>query len=281
MNPYFVLSIVVAALFITTMTAFAQSQLIFVETSQNSYEEGETIVVSGNVTSIIAETPVTLQIFYEGNLVDIAQVQVAQDGNYAHTFIAKGPLWQKDGNYIVRAFYGTSTIETSFEFYSKQTLIETTDIFEVDAGSYGTFDVDYTIRGATVKDMIVDSEIFALIVILETDDDGAITLELPRESIDAKKGELDDTFIILIDGVEVPYKEITTNSESRTITIEFEEGDSDIEIIGTFVVPEFGSIVMIILVIGIISTILVSRKFRLPITKILLNQILIENHTCL
>ena len=266
MKQYFIFSLVIAALFITSMTAYAQSQLIFLETSQNSYEEGDTIVVSGNVTSIISGAPITLQIFHEGNLVDIAQVEVAQDGNYAHTFIAKGPLWQKDGNYVVRAFYGTSTIETGFDFFSKQALIETTDIFEVDAGSYGTFDVDYTLRGATVKNMVVDSEIFALIVILETDDDGAITLKLPRESIDAKKIDAqDDTFIILIDGIEVPYREISTNTDSRTITIEFEEGDSDIEIIGTFVVPEFGNIVMIILVIGIISTILLSTKNRIPI----------------
>ena len=268
MKSYFILSIVIASLFLGTLTVFAQNQLIFVETSENAYEEGERIVVSGNVTSIIAGTPVTLQIFYEGNLIDIAQVDVAQDGNYAHTFIAEGPLWQKDGNYIVRAFYGTSTIETDFEFFSKQALIATTDIFEVDAGSHGTFDVDYTIRGATVKDMIVDSEIFALIVILETEDDGSITVKLPRESIDAKKtNDLDDTFIILIDGIEVPYREVTTDSVSRTITIEFEEGDSDIEIIGTFVVPEFGSIVIAILVVGILSTIMLSSKFRVPITK--------------
>ena len=266
MKRYFIFSLVISALFVTSMTAYAQSQLIFVETSQNAYEEGDTIVVSGNVTSIISGTPITLQIFREGNLVDIAQVEIAQDGNYAHTFIAKGPLWQKDGSYIVRAFYGTSTIETGFEFYSKQTLIETTDIFEVDAGSYGTFDIDYTVRGATVKEMIVDSEIFALIVILETGDDGAITLKLPRESIDAKKIDTqDDTFIILIDGIEVPYREVSTNADSRTITIEFEEGDSDIEIIGTFVVPEFGNIVMIILFIGIFSTIVLSTRYRIPI----------------
>jgi len=266
MKHYFVLSIVIAALFFTTITAFAQGQLIFLETSQNTYEEGDTIVVSGNVTSIIAGEQVSITIFREGNLVDIAQIEVAQDGKYTKTFKAAGPLWQKDGTYTIRALYGKITIETSFEFYSKQALIETTDIFEVDAGSYGTFDIDYTIRGATVKNMVVDSEIFALIVILETDDDGAITLELPRESIDAKIMDgLDDKFIILIDGAEVPYREISTNADSRTITIEFEEGDSDIEIIGTFVVPEFGSIVMIILVIGIVSTILLSAKYRIPI----------------
>ena len=266
MKLHFVLSIALASLFIGGIGAYAQSQLLYVETSQNAYEEGERVVVSGNVTSIIAATPVTLQIFQEGNLIDIAQVDVAQDGNYAHTFIAEGPLWQKDGQYIVRAFYGTSTFETTFDYFTKGTIEETTDIFEVDAGSYGTFDVDYTVRGATVKDMIVDSTIFALIVILETEDDGSITLDLPRESIDAKtSNEIDDTFIILIDGVEVPYREIATNAQSRTISIEFEEGDSDIEIIGTFVIPEFGSILMIVLVVGIISTIILSSKFRMPI----------------
>ena len=93
-----------------------------------------------------------------------------------------------------------------------------------------------------------------------------------------KQDNLDDTFIILIDGVEVPYKEITTNSESRTISIDFEEGDSDIEIIGTFVVPEFSSIALIILVAGIISMILLSSKFKIPLLKILLIQILFKNH---
>ena len=266
MKHYFVLSIVIAALFFTTMTAFGQGQLIFVETSQNSYEEGDKIVVSGNVTSIITGEQVSITIIHEGNLVDIAQIEVAQDGNFATTFNTGGPLWQKDGNYVVRALYAKTTIETSFDFYSKQALIETTDVFEVDAGSYGTFDIDYTVRGATIKNMVVDSEIFALIVILKTDDDGAITLELPRDSIDATKtDDQDDTFIILIDGIEVPYREISTNVDSRTITIDFEEGDSDIEIIGTFVIPEFGSIVMIILVIGIVSTIFLSSKYRIPI----------------
>jgi predicted secreted protein with PEFG-CTERM motif len=158
-------------------------------------------------------------------------------------------------------------IETNFQYLTKLAVTETTDIFEVNAGSAGTFDVNYTIRGATVKDMLVDPEIFALIAILETEDDGALTLDLPRQSIDAKKSDnTDDAFIILIDGVEVPYKEIATDVDSRTITIEFEEGDSDIEIIGTFVVPEFGTISILILIVGIISMMFLSTKYRRQIT---------------
>jgi len=262
-SKIFLLMIIVLS--ISTVSVFAQTQeLISVTTSENSYEEGDTIVVSGNVTAIIVDTPVTLQIFHEGNLVDIAQITVAQDKTFTHTFQAAGPQWQKDGKYIVRASYGANTmIETNFQYLTKLAVTETTDIFEVNAGSAGTFDVNYTIRGATVKDMLVDPEIFALIAILETEDDGSLTLDLPRQSIDAKKSDnTDDAFIILIDGVEVPYKEIATDADSRTITIEFEQGDSDIEIIGTFVVPEFGTISILILVVGIISMMFLSTKYR-------------------
>lgn len=254
---------------LATFSAFAQTnELLSVKTSENSYEEGDTIVISGNVTAVILDTPVTLQIFHEGNLVDIAQITVAQDGKFTHTMLAKGPLWQKDGKYILRVSYGANyMVETNFEYNTKLSVIETTDIFEVDAGSYGTFDVHYTVRGATVKSMIVDPEVFALIVIVETQDDGSITLDLPRESIDAKNDSTDDSFIILIDGVEVPYKEIVTDVDSRTITIEFEQGDSDIEIIGTSVIPEFGSIATLILIVGIVSIILLSSKYRIQLQK--------------
>ena len=263
----FLISIILS---LSAFSAFAQTdELLSVMTDSNSYEEGDTIVISGNVTAVILDTPVTLQVFHEGNLVDIAQITVAQDGKFTHTMLAEGPLWQKDGTYIIRASYGANyMVETNIEYNTKLSVIETTDIFEVDAGSYGTFDVHYTIREATVKNMIIDPEVFALIATLETKEDGSITLDLPRESIDAKKSDsTDDSFIILIDGVEVPYKEIATDIDSRTITIEFEQGDSDIEIIGTFVVPEFGSIATLILIVGVFSIILLSSKYRIPVPK--------------
>ena len=78
---------------------------------------------------------------------------------------------------------------------------------------------------------------------LEVDDEKkaqiekVITSEDSPVGIDAKKTyNQDDAFIILIDGREVPYREISTNVDSRTIIIEFQEGDSDIKIIGTFVI---------------------------------------------
>ena len=178
-----------------------------------------------------------------------------------------GPQWQNEGDYTVRASYGEGNItEASFEFFKQLVISDTSDFFEVDAGSSGTFDVEYIIRGGTVKDMIVDSVQFTLIVIIESAGDGSLTLDLPRESIDAKKSnDSDDLFIILIDGIEVIYDEAITNENTRTITIQFEEGDSDIEIIGTFIIPEFGTMASLILVVSIISVIILSTKKKMQI----------------
>ena len=261
--PHQIIVLIVISFFsIAFLSAFAQTEeLISIKTSDKSYEDGDTIVISGNVTAIILDTPITLQIFYENNLVDIGQVIVAQDGSYSFTLKAAGDNWKKDGTYTIRANYSGKIIETTIEFFSKLSVIETTNIFEVDAGAYGTFDVDYTIRGGTVKNMLIDSEIFALIVIIDSESDGSITLDLARISIDAKKSDnTDDTFLIFIDGAEVRPEETSTTQTSRTLKIDFEEGDSDIEIIGTFVVPEFGSIAILILFLAIISAIFVSSK---------------------
>ncbi|GDY15244.1 hypothetical protein LBMAG54_01000 [Nitrosopumilaceae archaeon] len=254
-------------LIVFTLPVFAES-LISVKTDSNSYKEGETIVVSGKVSTIITGTPVTIQIFSQGNLVDIAQITVAEDGSYSHTVIAEGPLWSKAGEYTVKTTFGKENIaETQFNFSPKTDTPVATKTFEVDAGNQGTFDVQYSIEGGIVKNMLIDKDIFALIVVIESTDNGSISLEIPREALDAKKQDkTDDTFIIIIDGIEAPYQETITDSNTRVITINFEQGDSDIEIIGTTIIPEFGTIAVMILVIGMITTIAVTKnKFQIHI----------------
>jgi len=261
---------IIVLLAISTGTVNAAQNLeVSVKTDDNNYDEGDTIVISGNVSIVVGDTPITLQVFSEGNLIDIAQIKVAKDGSFSETIIAEGPLWKKSGNYTVRASYGEGNVaESEFSYSPKSTVAPTATNFEVDAGSSGTFDVKYTIKGGTVENMVVDEDIFALIVQIESIDEGSITLELPREFIGAEKQDgKDDKFIILIDAIEVDYNESGSGyTESRTITINFEQGDSDIEIIGTYVIPEFGTITMMILIVGIMVTVLVARnKFQISI----------------
>jgi predicted secreted protein with PEFG-CTERM motif len=241
---------------------YADDSLISVKTDTGSYEEGDTILISGKVFTLIGDSQVSLQIFHDGNLIDIAQIEVAKDGNYSHTIFAQGPLWTNPGNYIVKVLYGTGNIaETDFEFISEMALPDTTDNFEVKAGDAGTFDITYTIRGGTVEDIIIDPKIFGLKINLNAVDNGKIILDLPREFIDAEKQDgKDEMFIVLIDDIQTTYVEQPLFSQFRTVTINFEKGDSEIQIIGTYVIPEFGTIVMIILTIGIMSSVLLTRN---------------------
>ena len=48
--------------------------------------------------------------------------------------------------------------------------------------------------------------------------------------------------------------------KGKTITIPFSAGTEKIEIFGSYVVPEFGHIVMIILIFGIIGMVVISKK---------------------
>jgi predicted secreted protein with PEFG-CTERM motif len=259
---------IISLLIISTGTVFAQESLpiISVQIDDDTYYEGDSIIISGKINTTLSGTPVTLQIFTgNGDLVNIAQIDIAQDDTFSHSILAKGPLWQKQGEYSVKASYGENGIsESKFNYIPNSELNPTN--FKVDTGNE-KFDVKYIIKGGTVKNITTNSDDFTLKVQINSIDDGEILLELPREFIGAEKQNgNDEIFIILIDGIEVPYNESITTSKSRTIGIEFNQNDSNIEIIGTYIIPEFGSIVMMILMVGILSTVLVARsKFQLRI----------------
>ena len=267
---FFVLMILVV---MSTGTAFASTSLISVQTDDDNYDEGDTIVISGEVATIIGNTQITLQLFKQGNMIEIAQIKVSTDGNYSHTIIAEGSLWQNQGEYTIKVTYGEgNTGETTFLFTPQSEVLETTDIFEVDARNSGTFDILYSIRGGTLLDILIDENIFGLVIDIDAPDDGKLVLDLPRKYIDAEKQNgKDEVFIILIEKqngeiIETTYQESISNSDIRTITINFEEGDSQIQLIGTYVIPEFGTIVMIVLTVGIMASILITRnRFQIKI----------------
>ncbi|KKM63437.1 hypothetical protein LCGC14_1511480 [marine sediment metagenome] len=110
---YFVLASVILPLLLMP-SVYAQESFISVQTDDQNYDEGDTIAVSGQVSSSIIEVGrvITLVLLTEGNVVDIAQITVAQDGTYSHT-VRVTSLWET-GDYIVRAAYGHNITESQF-----------------------------------------------------------------------------------------------------------------------------------------------------------------------
>jgi len=241
---------------------------ISLSTSNNIYYSGDYVVIFGSVNTIFENMPITIQIYHESNLVDVAQVPVAQDGTFVKSFNAVGQQWKEEGSYTIRAQYTSTLIaEPPFEFFS-QVIDKSSAVFPVQIPNSGTFDVGYTIRGGDVTEINMSLDRYSLLVETTMDTNGNLILKLPRESFDAQSDGKDNTFIILIskennepgDVVQVEYEEIATSSDYRTIRIPLEDGDKWVEVVGTYVIPEFGSVVIIILVVAVSSAIFISKS---------------------
>ena len=236
--------------------------------SNDIYYNGDHVVIFGNVNTLFENIPITIQIYHETNLISVAQVPVAKDGTFVSSFYATGAKWKDEGTYTIRAQYTSTQIaEITFEFFS-QAINKSSAVFPVDIPNSGTFDVGYKVRGGEVKEVIMNQERYSLVVETMMTSNGNIILKLPRDSFDAQNDDTDTTFIILIskqnkvaeDFMQVEYEEIAVSPDYRTIRIPLEEGDKWVEVIGTYVIPEFGSIVIVILVVAVSSAIIMSKS---------------------
>ena len=243
-------------------------ETISLSTNSDIYYNGDHVVVFGSVNTIFEDVPITIQIYYESNLISIAQSDVAKDGTYVASFYATGSKWKDEGTYTIRAQYTPTQIaETSFEFFT-QVIDTSAAVFPVDIPNSGTFDVGYTIRGGEVFSIWMDQSNYSVGVLLQdVNSNGNLILKLPTESFDAKTNGENIDFIVLIskedepaEQVQVEYEEIATGDNYRTIRIPLEEGDGEVIVVGTYVIPEFGSIVIIILVVAVSSAIIISKS---------------------
>ena len=269
---YYRIIFIVIAVGITfglTPTIAAVEDPISVSTSRDIYYEDDIIIVFGKVTSILNELPVTIQLYHEDSLIAVDQVEIALDGTFATDFRAKGNFWKEDGTYIVRAFYTPEKIaEKTFQFFKKLSG-GTSSLFPVDIPNSGSFEVGYSIIGGEVRDIILNQDNYSILTEINADSNGNLVLKLPRENIESKTNDgMDEIFIILIsktgldseDFVEVQFEEIETGTDFRTVRIQFEEDDRWVKIIGTYVIPEFGTIVTMILLIAVTTTIVMYKS---------------------
>ena len=126
-----------------------------------------------------------------------------------------------------------------------------------------TYDVSYTMDGGTINNITVDPQNLVLLISIETKEDGTLTITLPRDLIDAKIGDQDDHFFVLTDGELADFDESKTDTD-RTLKIPFIYGTETIDISGTQIVPEFGSLSAIVLAIAIISILVIVKTIAIP-----------------
>ena len=267
---------VILTVILTMPMAFGQeetlgAQKISLTSDNTAYQEGDVITITGQIEKVIPGMPVTLQVFFEKNLLQVSQVKVSQDGKFTDTFTAAGPQWQNEGTVTINAGYGGQDTELNIEFF-KNTSGEFTSNYEVKIPAGGTFDVQYTMKGGIISSMDLNQKNLSLEINISTSSDGNLNINLPRDSIDSinNNGQDIDFIVLMYEGnTEIPiqtdFRNTDTEDQFRSINIPVKNGDTKIEIIGTHVVPEFGTIAMIVLAVAIVSIIAVSAKSRLSI----------------
>jgi len=89
------------------------------------------------------------------------------------------------------------------------------------------------------------------------DDDGELKITLNKDIITPFD---DGSYFVLVENEEVDFEQM-----GRTLHIEYGAGAETIEIVGSHVVPEFGTIAMIILAVAIVSIIAITAKTKISL----------------
>jgi len=96
-----------------------------------------------------------------------------------------------------------------------------------------------------------------LVHLFGADDDGELKITLNKDIITPFD---DGSYFVLINNEEVEFEQM-----GRTLHIEYDAGTEKIEIVGSHVVPEFGTIAMIILAVAIVSIIAITAKTKISL----------------
>jgi len=96
-----------------------------------------------------------------------------------------------------------------------------------------------------------------LVHLFGADDDGELKITLNKDIITPFD---DGSYFVLINNEEVEFEQM-----GRTLHIEYDVGTEKIEIVGSHVIPEFGTIAMIILAVAIVSIIAITAKTKISL----------------
>ncbi|NWK04937.1 PEFG-CTERM sorting domain-containing protein [Marine Group I thaumarchaeote] len=108
--------------------------------------------------------------------------------------------------------------------------------------------------GVSVTSITANADDDSVIIAIDADDDGELSVTLHSKIITAFD---DGTYFVLIDNEEVEFEQ-----SGNSLTIPYGAGNERVEIVGSHVVPEFGTIAMIILAVAIVSIIAITAKTR-------------------
>jgi len=229
---------------------------VSVWTDKTEYGHNDMILVKGQVANT-SGFPITVTVVSPLNsIVTIDQLVVAENGSFMTSLNTAGPMWKYDGTYTIKVNYGNTEKSNSVKVELIGGVVTGLTPSKCSANEITIGDncVPFKISGGIVTGATINTSDNSIIISINAKEDGTLTVT-PAKTI------LDGIFMVLVDGEESDDVEIVGNK----VTVMFPAGAEQIEIIGTYVIPEFGAIAAMILAVAIISIIAISAKSRLSI----------------
>jgi len=244
---------------------------ISIETDSDAYDHSSIITVTGQIANIDPNyLAVALKVLSpNGNIAGVAQPEVNSDGSFMGTFNTSGYSWKNNGTYQITATYqkidatisveikdtvGTGMVAETATAESATASTGTTSAYEFPEGQIA-YDITCSDTSPSFRGNSDDS---TLDVYIDATGDGELTIALDEEII---KPFDDGSFFVLVNNEEIQ----DFVQEGNKLIIPCKVGDEKISIVGSWAIPEFGTIAVMILVVAIVSIIIVSAKTKLSL----------------
>ena len=238
-----------------------QASPIEFHTDGDTYDHNSIISIDGSV-SALRGADVTLVVSGPMGIVSIDQIPVSADGSWSTSINTASKLMKYDGEYKIKAQYGSNDVN-HVVYVNLVGGIEPGSMSSHEEHHHEEFDlaseVDYSISGGHVEGVSANVNGNSIVLAIhDAEDGGELTITLPSDIITPFN---DGSFFVLVNDEESD----DASQDGNTVTVPFDADATTIEIIGTFVVPEFGTIAAIILAVAITSIIVLSAKTKLSI----------------
>jgi len=226
-------------------TIYAQNSGISATTSKESYEPGDKVVVTGSV-QLVSGTPVTIIVRNPmGNVFDVGQVTL-MNNLFVHDFVLSDD--SQGGTYTINIKHGTQSAQIHFVVNVGQLIIIPVLEGEIKVRSNDTNQIKYE----NVRVFNADKTIVISMDTSKMSHSVKQEFQIPKNVIDHP----DNLLIIKVDEKEIQCIQSETITE-RILDCPIQAGSKELEIIGSTVIPEFGSISTVVLTVSMLTIMLI------------------------
>ena len=233
--------------------AYADSGGISAIANKSYYQQGDKVIISGSVTHAVDDNPVTIIIRNPmGNVYDVGQPDLLSN-LFVHDFVISDN--SMGGVYTAIIKYGTQA--TQLQFTVNTSVLTTIQVIDsqIKIRTNGTNLVKY-------GDVSVSPSEKKITISLDTSQVKTNTVDqqyqIPKRIVDTPGGEI----VLKADGNQILCAQSETNI-IRILDCPIPAGSKEIELFGAVVIPEFGPLAGLTILLSIIAVVWISRITKL------------------